>query len=132
MWSSLFVIRVDMCLPQTAQFDKNINIFCLVFLTFEFRSQYIFYNWHNTFPLLLIIRQYFCSNKFLSFWFYYIIWFNPNDLVEIVLISVFIVDCLMCLNISMIALKISKCSSSGSILMNLQTRSYHIALLLLS
>ena len=33
---SLFLIKVDFFLPQTAQFDKNIILFCLVFLTLEF------------------------------------------------------------------------------------------------
>ena len=35
---------------------------------------------------------------------------NPNNLVEILLITVFLVDCLMCLNISLIVLKIPKSS----------------------
>ena len=29
-------MKVYFFLPQTAQFDKNINLFCLVFLTLEF------------------------------------------------------------------------------------------------
>ena len=33
--SYLFLIKVDFFLPQTAQFDKNINLFCLAFLTLE-------------------------------------------------------------------------------------------------
>ena len=31
-----FFIKVDFCLPQKAQFDKSINLFCLVFLFLEF------------------------------------------------------------------------------------------------
>ena len=45
---------------------------------------------------------------------------NPNNLVEVLFIRVFLVDCLMCQNISLIALIISKCSLPDSILINLQ------------
>ena len=34
--SYLFLMKVNFLLPQTAQFDKSINLFCLVFLTLEF------------------------------------------------------------------------------------------------
>ena len=50
---------------------------------------------------------------------------NPNSLLEILLISVSVVGCLMCLNISLIALKKSK--YSGSILINLQPSSCSVA-----
>ena len=53
---------------------------------------------------------------------------NPN-LVKILLISVFFVDCLICLNISLIALKILKSSLSGSILINLQLNLNYLQLL---
>ena len=53
--------------------------------------------------------------------------FNPNNLIEILLLSAFIVDCLMCLNISLIALKISTSSLSGSILTNLQPSSCSVS-----
>ena len=52
---------------------------------------------------------------------------NPNNLVEMLLASVLLVDCLMCLNISLIALKISMSSLSGLILINLQLSSCFIA-----
>ena len=51
---------------------------------------------------------------------------NPNNLVEMLFIRVFLVDCLMCLN-SLIALKISKSSLPGSIVINLQPSSCSIA-----
>ena len=50
-----------------------------------------------------------------------------HNLVEILFIKAFLVDCLKCLNISLIALKISKSSLSVSILINLQPSSYSIA-----
>ena len=65
---------------------------------------------------------------------------NPNNLVEILFIRVFLVDCfirvflvdcLTCLNISLIALKISKSSLSGLILINLQPSSCSIAFFIL-
>ena len=34
--SSLFLIKVDFFLPQTAQFDKGINLFFLAFLKLKF------------------------------------------------------------------------------------------------
>ena len=32
----LFFIKVEFFFPQTAQFDKSINLFCLGFLGFKF------------------------------------------------------------------------------------------------
>ena len=58
--------------------------------------------------------------------------YNPNNLVEVLFIRVFLVDCLMCLNISLIALKISKSSLSGSTLVNLQPSSCSITFCLFS
>ena len=46
---------------------------------------------------------------------------NPNNLLEILFIRVFVVNCLMCLNISFIALKLSKSSLSRSIQINSQS-----------
>ena len=89
-----------------------------------FVCSFFFNNRHNRFPLLLIIRKYFFddnfNNNFHSFDFNILSYLNsnPNHLVEICFIRVFIVDSLMCLNISLIALKISKSSSSGSIITN--------------
>ena len=56
---------------------------------------------------------------------------NPNNFLEVLLIGVFFVDCLMCLNISLISLKISKYSLSGSILINLQSSYCFISLVFL-
>ena len=50
---------------------------------------------------------------------------NPNNIVEILFSRAFLVECLMCLDILLIALKIS--SLSGSVLTNLQSRSCFIA-----
>ena len=49
--SYLFLIKVDFFLPQTAQFDKNINLFCLAFLTLEISFVVFFVNWSNRFPM---------------------------------------------------------------------------------
>ena len=129
MWRSLFFIKVDFFLPQITQFDKSINPFCLVFLTFEFRCQYMFYNWRNTFLLLLVFRQYYFNNKLSSSWIFILSDLNSNlnNLVEISFIRVFLADCLMCLNISLISLLIFKSSLSGSILINLQSSCCSIA-----
>ena len=61
------------------------------------------------FSLLLIIRQYFLTINFEAFGFIMLsdLNCNPNNFVEILLISVFLVDC-------------SNSSLSGSILLNLQ------------
>ena len=69
-----------------------------------------FYNWSNMCPLLLIIRQYFLTINFIAFGFIILSDLNsdPKNLVEILFIRVFLVDCLTRLNISLIPLKISK------------------------
>ena len=56
---------------------------------------------------------------------------NANNLVEILLVSVFSVDRLMFLNISLTVLKISKPSFSESILINLRPSSCATAFCLL-
>ena len=56
---------------------------------------------------------------------------NSNNLLEISFIRVFLVDCLMCLNILLAVLKISKPSLSESTLVNLQISSCSIAFFLL-
>ena len=33
LWSSLFLVKVDVYLLQIEQFDKSISLFCLAFLT---------------------------------------------------------------------------------------------------
>ena len=40
-------------LPQTTQFDKSINLFCLVLLTIEFWLAILFFTIDATFPLFL-------------------------------------------------------------------------------
>ena len=52
---------------------------------------------------------------------------NPNNLIEILFIIDFLVDCLMCLNISLVALQISKSSLSISVLINLHPSPYSTA-----
>ena len=110
----LFLMKVNFFFPQIVQLDKTINLFCLVFLTLEFSFTVFFYNLHNTFPLLFIISQYFLTINFIAFDL--IILFdlnsNPNNLVEILFTRALLVDCLMCLNILLMVLKISK-SLSG-------------------
>ena len=82
---------------------------------------------------------YFFNNKFHSFWDFIILPnlnSNPNNLVEVLFLLslfllkfywLFLVDCLMCMTISFIALKISKSSLPGSIPINLQKSSRSIA-----
>ena len=127
----LFLMKVNFFFPQIVQLDKTINLFCLVFLTLEFSFTVFFYNLHNTFPLLFIISQYFLTINFIAFDL--IILFdlnsNPNNLVEILFTRALLVDCLMCLNILLMVLKISK-SLSGWILINSQPSSYSIVFLL--
>ena len=141
MWSCLFFIKVDFFLLQTAQFNKSINLFCLVF-RFNFCFQRIFCNWHNTFRLLLIIRKCFFNSRcyslvfdFIAFDFDFVILSdlnsNLNNLVEILLISALSVDCLMCLNISLIVFKMSKSSLPWSILISWQPSSCFIAFVFL-
>ena len=55
---------------------------------------------------------------------------NPNNRVEILFIRVFL-DCLMCLNISLTVLEISKSSLSRAILINLQPSSCSITFVFL-
>ena len=52
---------------------------------------------------------------------------NPKIAVELLLLRYLLVDCLMSLSISLIVLKISKSSLSGSIVINLQPSSCFVA-----
>ena len=65
--------------------------------------------------MLLIIRQYLFNNKLIAFDFITLSnsKSNRNNLIEVLFIGSFLVDCLMCLNISLIVSKISKFSLSG-------------------
>ena len=78
---------------------------------------------------LLIIRQYFfLTIYFPAFDFITLSDLNSdlNHLIEFFFITVFWVDCLICLNISLIALKMSKSSLLKLILINLQLSSCSI------
>ena len=103
--------------------------FVQFFYHLNFCLQYFFYNLCNTFPLIIIVRQYFLTTNFIVFGF--IILFdlnsNPSNLVENLFIRVFLVDCIMCLNISLTVLKISNSSLSGLILIDLQSNFCSIA-----
>ena len=74
----------------------------------KFHLQNIFCNGRNRFLLLLIMRQYFLAITFIAFDFVILsdLNCNRNNLVEVLFIKVFLVVCLICLNISLIALKI--------------------------
>ena len=128
-------------LTTIAQFDKNINLFCLVsnkiyfasnililicsifFTTDAIRFHYYLQSGNISLTvvlLLLIIRQYFLLTiNFIAFDFVILSDLNSN-LVESLFLKIFLVDCLLCLNISLTALKISKSSLSRSILISLQ------------
>ena len=57
-----------MKLPQIAQFDKSINLFCLVFLTLELSFAVYFLQLTQYFSIDTYSRQYFLfNNKFHSF-----------------------------------------------------------------
>ena len=114
-WISMKVIFV---LPQIAQFDESINLFCLFFLTLEFsftKTDII------RFHCYLLSGNIFLTINFIDFDFIISLDLNsnPNNLVEVLFISVFLVNCLMSINISLIVPKILKSSLSGLILANL-------------
>ena len=71
--------------------------------------------------MFLIIRQLFLTMGFIAFDFIILcdVSSNPNNLVEILFIRAFLFHCLICLNILLTALKISKTSFSRSNLINL-------------
>ena len=78
---------------------------------------------------LLIIRQYFFLTIYFSAFDFIILSdlnSDLNHLIEFFFITVFWVDCLICLNISLIALKMSKSSLLKLILINLQLSSCSI------
>ena len=130
------MINIDSFLPQIVELDKSINLFCLVFLTLEFSFTvfflfiyFLFFCTADTIRLhcfipnqaaLLIIGQYFLPVYFKVFDIILLsdLNFHPNNLLEILFITVFSVDCLVCLNISLRAIKISKSSFSALILLN--------------
>ena len=134
-------------MQEIVEFDKSINLFCLVFRTLELLFAAIFVFVLFTTDTLDIFH---CSlNSVKSdkvtynnavFWIINFIAFkfimlcdtscNPNNLIEVLFIVVFSVNCLMCLDILLIVLKISKSSLSRSTLINLQPSSCSIAFLI--
>ena len=127
-------MNLHFLLPQIAQFHTSINLFCLILLTLEFLFAVLFFttdtiHLHCFYVIqnqttLLITRQYFFTIHFIGFDFIVLsdLSSNPNNIIEILFISVFLANwldyCLMYLNFSLIALKISKSSLSGIILIN--------------
>ena len=110
-----------------------------IFLILEFSLAVFFYSLCNKFPIIFTLNKMkqwclqlgsiFLTINFIAFDFTFLsdLNSNPNNLVEILIIRVFLVDCSICLNISLIALKISNSSLSGSFLINLQPSSWFIA-----
>ena len=105
----------------------------------HFHLQYFSYTWHDRFLLLSFIiskiRQYYLQSgnilltvTFIAFDFVLLFNLNsnPNNLVEVFFIRVFLIACLMCLNISLIVLKMSKSSLLWSILTNLQPNCFSV------
>ena len=91
-------MKLDLLLPQTAQFDTGI---CqsIVFISSDiiiFVRSIFFHNWRNTFPLFFYQVK---SDNF------------THNLIEILSMKLCLVnwldDCLTCLNISLIALTLS-------------------------
>ena len=77
------------------------------------------------FFLSILVRSISFATNAISFHCYLKSGNNNNNFIELLLIRVFLVDCLMYLNILLIALKISKSSLSGLILFfGLSTSSY--------
>ena len=107
---TLSLVRFLALLIEAYKDVLSINMFCLVFLTLEF-----------SFAVFFLQSTKYISINFVAYLFIVLsnLKSNRNNLVKIVFIRVFLVDCPICLNISLIALKISKCFLSGSILINL-------------
>ena len=103
--SSLFSIKVDLFLPQIVQFDKSINLFCLVFPTLKFKVSSIFLQLTQNVSIVTYNQSIFITIYFIIFHFLILsdLNSNPNNLVKVLLIRVFLVDSLMYLNISLIA-----------------------------
>ena len=95
-------------MPQIVQFDKSINLFCLVFLTLEFLFAVFFLQQIQDASIVTYNQSIFITINFIIFDFLILsdLNSNPNNLVKILLIRVFLVDSLMYLNISLIAPKI--------------------------
>ena len=126
-------MKVNFFLSQTAQFAKSTNLFYLVFLTLKLSFAVYFleltqhisiatYNQANSFLTISIIAFDFIMLSDLNY--------NSNNLIEILFIRVFLVNCLMCLNTLKISSKISKSFLSVSILINIQPSCCSIAICL--
>ena len=76
----------------------------------NFRLQYISCNWRNTSLLLIIMRQYLLEINLIAFNFVILSHLNcnPNNFFDVLFIRVFLVNCLMCLNILLTVWKASK------------------------
>ena len=98
MWSSLFFIKVDFFLPQTEQFDKSIDLFCLVFLIFEFSFSVYFLQLTQQVSIVTYNQaMFFLTINFVVVGFIMLsdLNSNPNNLVEILLISLILDGCLI-------------------------------------
>ena len=84
-------------MPLTVQFDKSINLFCLFLLTFKFLFSIYFLQLVQDASIITYNEQYFLTIKFIAFGFIIISDLSSfsNNLVEILLVRVFLVDCLM-------------------------------------
>ena len=98
MWSSLFFIKDDFFLHQTEQFDKSIDLFCLVFLIFEFSFSVYFLQLTQQVSIVTCNQaMFFLTINFIVFGFIMLsdLNSNPNNLVEILLISLILDGCLI-------------------------------------
>ena len=87
----LFLIKVDFFLLQAAQFDKSINLFCLIFLTLEFLFTVYFLTLTQQVSIVTYNQAIFFNNRFDSFDLITLsdLNSNPNILVEIFLVTAF-------------------------------------------
>ena len=129
MWISLFFIKADFILPQAEQFDKSINLFCSVFLTFKFSLAVYFLQLTHSFLIITYNRTiFFLTLGFIVFVFFILSDLNsdPNNLVEMLFIRVFFSRLFNMSKYFMDSFQISKSSLLESILINLQPNSFSI------
>ena len=129
MWISLFFIKADFTLPQAEQFDKSINLFCSVFLTFKFSLAVYFLQLTHSFLIITYNRTiFFLTLGFIVFVFFILSDLNsdPNNLVEMLFIRVFFSRLFNMSKYFMDSFQISKSSLLESILINLQPNSFSI------
>ena len=106
---TLSLVRFLALLIEPYKDVLSINMFCLVFLKLEFSFAVFFLQSTKYIPINFVAYLFIVLSNLKS---------NRNNLVKIVFIRVFLVDCSICINISLIALKISKFFLSESILIN--------------